>query len=278
MKNDIAALDRPEVLVFLFHPRRDCSGPKPISNEASASVPGATDLLVPVDDGVIVGVRLHIGDRGHPNILFFHGNGEIAADYDELGPIYNRIGINFLAADYRGYGCSTGTPTTTAMMRDCHAVFSHITGWLDRHGFRGPLIVMGRSLGSASAIEIAHTHPNQVSGLILESGFAFVAPLLRRLGIDPAAVSFRDDEESIFRHIEKIGCWQKPLLVIHGEFDHIIPFSDGQALFDACPSLSKHLLRIKGADHNNLILCGLEDYLAAVGQLASASSGLPESS
>jgi hypothetical protein len=278
MKNDIAALDRPEVLMFLFHPRRDCSGPKPISNEASPSVPGTADFLVPVDDGVVVGVRLHIGAHGHPNILFFHGNGEIAADYDELGPIYNRIGINFLAADYRGYGCSTGTPTITAMMRDCHTIFSHVTEWLDRHGFQGPLIVMGRSLGSASAIELAHAHPDRVSGLIIESGFAYVAPLLRRLGIDPAAVGFRDDEESTFRHIEKIGSWRKSLLVIHGEYDQIIPFSDGQALFDACPSLSKHLLRIQGADHNNLFLRGLDDYLAAVGRLASACSGLPQSS
>lgn len=278
MKTDIAALDRPEVLMILFHPRRDCSETKPIPNETSASVPGVTDLLVPVDDGVVVGVRLHIGDHGHPNILFFHGNGEIAADYDELGPIYNRIGINFLAADYRGYGCSTGTPTTTAMMRDCHTLFSHATGWLDRHGFQGPLIVMGRSLGSASAIEIAHAHPNQISGLILESGFATVAPLLQRLGIDPSSFGFRDDEESIFRHIEKISRWRKPLLVIHGQFDHIIPFSDGQALFDACPSTSKRLLRIPGADHNNLFLHGLEDYLAAVGRLASACSSLPQSS
>ena len=32
-------------------------------------------------------------------------------------PFYNRIGINFLAADYRGYGRSTGHPTVTSMMR-----------------------------------------------------------------------------------------------------------------------------------------------------------------
>ncbi|MFO7708457.1 MAG: alpha/beta fold hydrolase [Desulfobacterales bacterium] len=246
-----------------------------MSDESSARVPGVTDLLAPVDDGVLIGLRLHIADRSHPNIFFFHGNGEIAANYDDLGPLYNRVGINFLAADYRGYGCSTGTPTTTAMMRDCHAVLSHVTGWLDRHGFKGPLIVMGRSLGSASAIELAHAHPNSVSGLIIESGFAYVAPLLRRLGVDPAAIGFREEEETTFRHIEKIGRWQKPLLVIHGEFDNIIPFSDGQALFDACPSAGKQLLRIKGADHNNLFLHGFGEYLAAVARLASACSNLP---
>ena len=53
-----------------------------------------------------------VADPAAPSILFFHGNGEIVADYDDLGPLYNRMGINFLAADYRGYGRSTGRPTT----------------------------------------------------------------------------------------------------------------------------------------------------------------------
>ena len=82
---------------------------------------------------------------------------------------------------------------------------------------------MGRSLGSASAIELADAHPDRLSGLIVESGFASAGPLLQLLGVDPAAVGFR--EEAGFRHIDKIARWTKPLLIIHAEFDHIIPVS-----------------------------------------------------
>ncbi|MCK7515883.1 MAG: lysophospholipase [Desulfobacterales bacterium] len=85
------------------------------------------------------------------NILFFHGNGEIVDDYDDLGPFYNRLGINFLAVDYRGYGNSTGKPTTSAMLADCHVIFKFVNDWLREKGYTGALIVMGRSLGSASA-------------------------------------------------------------------------------------------------------------------------------
>ena len=44
---------------------------------------------------------------------------------------------------------------------------------------------MGRSLGSASALEIAAHYPEEISGLILESGFAHTYNLFMTLGIDP---------------------------------------------------------------------------------------------
>jgi hypothetical protein len=224
-----------------------------------------------VADTAVVGARLHLADPAAPSILFFHGNGEIVADYDDLGPRYNRMGINFLAADYRGYGRSTGRPTVTAMMHDCHAVLAFVGDWLAGHGFSGPLFAMGRSLGSASALELADAHPDRLSGLIVESGFACAGPLLQLLGVDPAAIGFR--EEAGFRHIDKIARWKKPLLIIHAEFDHIIPFSDGRRLFDACPSPQKHLLKILGADHNSFFMAGLGEYLAAIRETVFSAGG-----
>jgi hypothetical protein len=270
MTVDFSTLDRPEVLMFLFHPRREHGAPGRRINEPEMKIPAARDILVPVADGAAVGARFHIGSRGHANLLFFHGNGEIAADYDEIGPYYNRIGINFLAADYRGYGRSTGHPTVTSMMQDGHVIFRFAAEWLAQNGFTGPLILMGRSLGSAPAIELAAAHADRVCGLIIESGFAFAGPLLRLLGIDAAAIGFR--EETAFRHLEKIARFQGPLLVIHAELDHIIPFSDGQALFDAAASPRKTLLKIPGANHNDILAHGFGDYLAAIERLAAACS------
>jgi len=58
-----------------------------------------------------------------------------------------------------------------------------------------------------------------------------------------------------------------PTLVIHAEYDHIIPFSDGRALFDASASPDKFFLKIPGANHNNILARGLTDYLAALKRL-----------
>ena len=54
------------------------------------------------------------------------------------------------------------------------------------------------------------------------------------------------------------------MLIIHAEFDHIIPFSDGQTLFEACPAKDKTLLKIAGANHNDIFFRGFEQYLAAM--------------
>jgi fermentation-respiration switch protein FrsA (DUF1100 family) len=184
------------------------------------------------------------------NILFFHGNGEIVADYDDLGPLYNKRGINFLAADYRGYGRSNGQPTVGAMMADSHIILQYAKQWLQTNAYGGPLVVMGRSLGSAPALELAAAHGDTIAGLIIESGFALATPLLRLLGVDVARIGFNEDKG--FGNLDKIRRYKGPTLIIHAQHDHIIPFSDGQALHDASGSAKKRLLRIDHADHNDI--------------------------
>lgn len=253
-KREYSLLDRPEILRGLFHPRPEFG--------RSMAQSGHTDIMVPVDNEIAVGARFHMADKSACNILFFHGNGEIVADYDEFGQIMNQLRINFLAADYRGYGRSTGLPTATAMMRDCHTIFSYVKNWLNKNGYRGPLVLMGRSLGSASVLELAVHHAAGIDGLIVESGFAYTGPLLALLGINIAAFEF--EEAKGFCNRDKIKSFHKPTLIIHAEKDHIIPFTDGESLYEACPAAEKTLLKIPKANHNDIFMHGIKDYLAAV--------------
>jgi fermentation-respiration switch protein FrsA (DUF1100 family) len=46
--------------------------------------------------------------------------------------------------------------------------------------------------------------------------------------------------------------------------DQLIPFSEAEALYDACRSQNKRLLRIEGADHNDIFLRGLPDYIEGI--------------
>lgn len=260
LPNGYATLDRPEICLNLFHPRPEWDNVKkntPFHN-----------VLIPVDADAVIGGRLHMDKKTAPNILFFHGNGEIVADYDEMGPLYNRLNVNFLPVDYRGYGRSTGTPTVTTLMQDCYVILDFIEAWLKNEGFSGPLIVMGRSLGSAPALELASNRPDRIAGLIIESGFAYTGPLLTLLGVDTRRFDF--DESLGFGNLEKMRKIDTHVLIIHAELDHIIPLSDGNALFDACPSQQKALLTIPMANHNDIFARGLEKYMAAVQKLAQA--------
>lgn len=251
---DYVALDRPEVLHLLFHPRPEW--------RSTVTTTPARDELITVDENVVVGARFHMTTPTGLNIVFFHGNGEIVADYDDLGAVYNRLGINFLAVDYRGYGRSTGKPTVSHMMKDSHVVFGYVRAWLKENGYSGPVVVMGRSLGSASALELAATHASELDGLIVESGFAYAGPLLQRLGINLSSVGFQESEG--FTNLDKIRGFRKPILIIHAEHDQIIPFSDAQALYDNCPASDKTLLKIPEAGHNDILARGLTQVLAAI--------------
>jgi pimeloyl-ACP methyl ester carboxylesterase len=252
LRSDYSLLDHPQILGFLFHPRPSYG----------ALDSAAHDVLIPVEEQVNIGGQFYMAGQAAPNILFFHGNGEIVDDYIDLGPVYNRLDINFLAIDYRGYGRSTGTPTVSAMMGDCHTLFHYVKHWLTQHGYGGPLIVMGRSLGSASALELAHHHTDDMAGVIIESGFAYTIPLLKLVGID--ADSLGISEQHGVGNLEKIKTFTKPTLIIHAEHDHIIPLSDGQTLYRACPASDKHFLKIPYANHNNIMTLGFSDYMAAI--------------
>ncbi|MDO9529713.1 MAG: alpha/beta hydrolase, partial [Syntrophales bacterium] len=253
-KIDYSVLDRPALMTYLFHPRPEYG--------TSDSRTVAEDVLIPVEKDVVVGARFHLAEKTSANILFFHGNGEIARDYDDLGTLYRSAGINFLPVDYRGYGRSTGSPTITAMMRDSHLVFDYVYNWLTENGYTGPFIVMGRSLGSASALELMANYKDKIDGAIIESGFAYSQTLLNLLGINMKDLGL--GEEDGFRNIDKIRTFDKPTLIIHAEKDHILPFADGQTLYNASPAKDKKLLEILGANHNDIFLRGMEDYMRAV--------------
>ncbi|MFH1078701.1 MAG: alpha/beta fold hydrolase [Pseudomonadota bacterium] len=256
-KIDYSAFDVSEIIMFLFHPRPEWRMPV-MGQEAESH-------LIQAEQDVVIGARFHLASKSRPSILFFHGNGEIVADYEEMGLLYAQMGINFLPVDYRGYGRSTGQPTVTAMMRDAHVIFDYVRNWSREHGFTGPLLVMGRSLGSAPALELACHYPGYIDGLIIESGFACISPLLRLIGVNPEQYGLSEGLGP--RNLDKIRQWDKPLLVIHAEYDQIISFTEGQALFEASPAADKKLLKIPNATHNDIFFQGMNAYLQAIGEL-----------
>ena len=251
--NDVSALDQPEVLERLFHPRRD---------PGRAAPEGAMDFFLTVEAGVQLGARFHLGDPAEPHILFFHGNGEIASDYDHIGPIYNRFGMSLLVVDYRGYGQSGGKPTASSLLADAHTAFTKVSHWLESQNRMGLLIIMGRSLGSVPALEIACCYQDKIAGLILDSGFARTVPLLNRLGV--ATQTLGISEANGFANFVKIREIGKPTLIIHGQKDDIIPPEDADILLANSGTQRKQLMLAAGCGHNDILLrCG-EAYFNAV--------------
>ncbi len=251
---ELSALDRPEILQFIFYPRRDLF--------TGFTTPNVLSGSIPVDEGVSISYRFYFGNRKHPNILFFHGNGEIASDYAAIGSIFNQVGLNLFVADYRGYGSSSGTPTLSNMIKDAHLIFEGFKQALKEKEFSGSTFLMGRSLGSASAIELAYHYQTQLKGLIIESGFANIFNLFDYLGFPLESLGIEvPDTPSSLRLIRNIAV---PTLVIHGEYDQIVPLAEGKFLYSNIAARDKRLLIIPGVDHNTIFLGGMEQYLKAL--------------
>lgn len=248
---DLSPLDQPLVLNFIFYPRKDFSDPPR----------NAFDLSIPVDPRAAISSRFYLGDSKWPWILYFHGNGEVASDYDEIAPFYHQIKVNLVVADYRGYGRSGGVPTLSDLVRDSHVLLNAVGEELTRRSFRQDLWVMGRSLGSISALELAYQFPDRMKGLIIESGASSVVRVFRHLGIPARGADLEKIDAECQKMIEKISV---PALILHGERDTLIPLVEGKHVYTSLGSEKKQLIIIPSATHNDIMFVGLREYFEAI--------------
>jgi alpha-beta hydrolase superfamily lysophospholipase len=248
---DYSLIDQPFLLQFIFYPRKD-STPRPANG---------FDLSVKVEGGASVFCRFYIGREEWPWILFFHGNGEVVSDYDEIAPFYHQKEINLVVADYRGYGASTGVPTLTDLVRDAPLIFKGVREELTRRNLKKDLWVMGRSLGSIFALELAYHYQQEMKGLIIESGFPSVVRIMFHLGVPSPGMGLEKIDQECVERIKKIFL---PALIIHGELDSLVPLQNAKDIYRSLASSEKHLLVIPSATHNDIMLIGFKNYFKAL--------------
>ncbi len=237
---DYALLDRAGAASMMFYPRPD---PYP-------APPGASDHLIEVGPGAAIAGRFYAFDAALPTILYFHGNGEVISDHDALAPLYRQAGANLFVTEFRGYGRSTGTPTLEHLVGDAHPLAAYFHAQLDGLGFEERRFVMGRSLGTHPALEVAAHASERFRGLIVESGAAGLRRMLERFGFDAETGPGADLARA---HEAKVRSIRLPLLLIHGEWDELIPLDHAIELYELLADVERKLLVIPGAGHNDLL-------------------------
>lgn len=246
-------LDDARLASSVFFPRPD--------QPFGPTIPAVRDHMVEVPDARIR-IREFPGAKQAPVILFFHGNGETAADYDQAAADYAGLPAKLFVADYRGYGPSTGRPSLKALLADAHAALDEITRLAAADGGRVPIVVMGRSLGSAPAIELASSRSGDVAALVVESGFARIIPLLELLGVPARRLGVTEEHGP--RNLQKMEKVSLPTLILHAENDTIIPIEDAEMLFNACRDSAKVFLRVPHAGHNDIQYRAGRQYFDAI--------------
>ena len=224
---------------IMFHPPKD---------GYNASWPGYVDLG---SNGWTIAAMVLGPQHGKKAVLYCHGNAEdLTTSYDYLKMIADD-GITAAVVDYEGYGLSSGKPTEAGCYRNVHRLYD----WLmTERGFAPTnIVVLGFSIGTGPAVELAATRP--VGGLILEEPYLSAPRIRTRVRLLP---------QDPFPNIARIGCVTAPKMIIHGTADTIVPFWQGQALFAAAPE-PKKFVPVPGAGHLDFIdHLGIENYHALI--------------
>ncbi len=219
--------------------------PQPASYQDNGEI-----LKLPVTDREKISAIYIPNPKATYTLLYIHGNAE---DLGDIRPVLDRLhgsGFSIFAYDYRGYGTSDGQPSEKNAYQDAEAAYAYLTQQLKVPSDR--MIVYGRSVGGGSAVELATRH--DLAGLILESTFTSVFRVVVPIPLLPF---------DKFANLDKIPQVRCPVMVMHGEADSIIPFQQGQKLYEAAPN-PKLSLWVEGADHNNFTWVAGDRYLTAL--------------
>lgn len=264
---DLKFLDKTEILQKIFPMTMNLD-----FNDIPQSDPNADAYFVDVTEDVRLCCKFYCSDSSCPSVLYFHGNDETALKQSDLGSRFIEMGINLFVTDYRGYGISDGTPTMTNLFQDCHKIWKFFKKFLKKDRYNPEVFLMGRSLGSLPAVELAYHYPVDFKGLILESSSAMNFKSAWG-NVDTAEVKRLNAEK--FFNKDKIKEITMPTLVIHGDADPLMPIEIGKAMYELSAAKDKKLVVIAGGGHNNLRDIGYDEYYQAIEDFINKKKKLP---
>lgn len=182
-------------------------------------------VRIPVTERESIHAWYFPAEQATVTILFCHGNAGNISHRLETAAFFVQQGVNALIFDYRGYGESDGTATEEHVYADARAAYD----WLrtEKKLAADQIVLMGRSLGGAVAVDLAGKVPCRA--LILESTFSSAADMARELfPLLPVHLLLRYRFDSLAK-VEKITA---PVLMVHSPTDEIVPYAFGRKLFE----------------------------------------------
>jgi len=183
-------------------------------------------IWVETDWGKVEGWYFKAGDtvsgKSGATVIFAHGNYELIDENFYLAEAYNTMGVSVLMLEFPGYGRSGGKPSKKTLQE----VFCKAYDWLVEQKDVDPhkIIGHGRSVGGGPICALATDR--ELASLILQSTFAELTRFAHRYLLPGFIVKDTFDNLSVVRN------FRKPLLIFHGRYDNVIPYSNSEDLHE----------------------------------------------
>lgn len=211
--------------VFFYSMQREFTFPRrheQIAESPLARVPDAEAYRVATDLGAVEAWFLPAFRRAErcPVMIFSHGNGELidqwVGEFDEL----RRWGLGVLLVEYPGYGRSEGAPSEKAIQDALVKAYDLISARPDVDKAR--MVGFGYSLGGGAICALARER--QLAAMILKSTFTTLRIFAHRYFMPEFLIRDPFDNAGVLRD------YPGPVLVLHGRYDEVIPYEEGQKL------------------------------------------------
>ena len=160
---------------------------------------------------------------------------------DHLKQLWS-LGYNVMAFDYRGFGDSPGVPSEEGLYADAAAAYAHLID--EQRVPPSRIILAGRSLGSAVAVELATRV--DTAGLVLFAPIDSV-PLAGARVYPFAPVRWLATHR--FDAASKAGAISVPVVTVFGVRDQYMPLAEARALFERFHG-PKLILETAGGHHH----------------------------
>ena len=213
-------------------------------------------------------IRLDAADEAAPWVVFFHGSGHSIHNprvQVQLAALH-ALGYSVLAPEYRGFGGNEGSPSEAGLYEDASAAYRYVTGELRVAPSR--VVLAGRSLGSAVAVEMASRFPS--AGALLFSPIDSI-PLVGGRLYPWVPVGFL--ASSRFDSIAKIGNVHAPVVVVHAVNDRWVPLDAARALFARVPG--RKLMLETGGGHNGAGFADVDQLRDALAAFWPVTASVP---
>jgi len=176
-------------------------------------------------------------------IIYFHGNADSLKSVYPIALPYIQEGYGFFIVEYRGYSGFSGKPTENGLYADGRAAVMKL---FDLNVDISTIIPMGHSLGTGVATQMAVEY--SLPSLILVAPFRSIVDVAQeRYPYFPTSLLVLDRYDNEQKMKRLIGS----VIILHGDTDAVIPYQQGQRLFDRSND-PKEFHLIAGRGHNDL--------------------------
>lgn len=214
-----------------------------------------TRNFIPVNDSIFLEYFKYIPEKFDKTIYFFIGNESRQTSYVEyLIQLAIKSKSIVYALNYRGYGYSNGIPSFRTQFDDNQKYFNN----LENKNTTGHTIIIGYSLGSGFAMDLAASNP--CDKLVLLAPFSDTKDMLKhykklflsgiKAPLRPFISLTAADYLLNISNINKVELYKNDLLIMHARDDEELPYKMGVKVFENSVSANKRFVTLKKGGHS----------------------------